>query len=79
MPSRSRAAAVLERRDELVVLAVRIKVPRFFGFRLGSEAFCLIHRINEFRVRVDDLPAADDELEAVRDFRILVVPPRQRR
>ncbi len=63
---------------EVIVFFMRVAVAAGVRLRLVLESLRLIHRVHQLRVRVDDLPSADDQLEAVGHLRILVVAARER-
>ena len=70
--------AVLERADVVLVVVHRLLLAALLGVHLGLEPLLLIERVVQLGEGVGDLPAGDEQLEAVGDLRILVVAARQR-
>lgn len=74
-----RRQAVLQRGDVVFVVEHRFVVAGVFGVHLIGKALCLVFGVVQLGEAVADFTAADEELEAVGDFRVNVVAARQRR
>jgi hypothetical protein len=70
---------VLQRGHVVFVEEHRFVVACRFRVNLILEALSLVFRIVQLAKAVADFTAADEEFEAVSDFRVLVITTRQRR
>ena len=61
------------------VVEHRLVITRIFGVNLILETLRLIFCIVQFAETVTDLTSADEEFEAIGDFRVYVITTRQRR
>ena len=74
-----RRHAVLERAEEVLVERMRLLDARRLQLLLELELRALLERVGELGERGDELDAADDEVEVLRQARVGSVRPRERR
>ena len=55
-----------------------LKVAMSFCLSLSLKTLSLVHRVDDFRIRVYKLPLVDEKLESIADLRIFVITASQR-
>lgn len=77
--TRSRRQTVFQSRNVVFVIEHCFVIARIFSVNLILETLRLIFRIVQLAETVTDFTSADEEFEAVSDFRVFIITTRQRR